>query len=166
MDTQPMDVLLIEDNPDDAELTMHALARSQIACSVHVASDGEMALRLLNDHAPDTAHSPAHLPRVILLDLKLPRLSGLDVLAMLKSDPALSSIPVVILTSSREERDVVEGYRLGANSFVVKPVDYHEFISVIAGVGAYWTSLNQPLPSTLPAATTAPPGAAASDRTP
>ncbi len=129
-----IEVLLIEDNASDVELTLRALQKRNLANRVVVARDGVEALELLQ--------RPAPLPKVVLLDLKLPKLNGLEVLRRLKSDERTKRIPVVVLTSSHEEPDIEESYRLGVNSYIVKPVDFESFASAVAEVGLYWLFLN------------------------
>jgi len=132
-------ILLVEDNPDDVALTLRALERNNITNEVVLAEDGERALALLFDE---------HLhPALILLDLKLPKVDGLEVLERLRADPATHVVPTVILTSSREEEDVVSGYELGANSYIRKPVDFAQFVDVVRQVGLYWLLLNEPVPA-------------------
>ncbi len=133
-----VEILLVEDNPDDLELTLRALRKHHIANSVHVARDGAEALDYLFTECP-----AGRCPKVILLDLKLPKVDGLDVLRRIKGDPRLRSLPVVILTSSREERDLVESYNLGANSYIVKPVDFAQFTESVQQLGLYWMLLNE-----------------------
>ncbi len=129
-----IEVLLVEDNASDIELTLRALQKRNLANRVVVARDGVEALELLG--------RPAPLPKVVLLDLKLPKLNGLEVLRRLKSNERTKRIPVVVLTSSHEEPDVEESYRLGVNSYIVKPVDFESFASAVAEVGLYWLLLN------------------------
>ena len=131
-----IEVLLVEDNASDVELTLRALQKRNLANRVVVARDGVEALQILEHPAP--------LPKVVLLDLKLPKLNGLEVLRRLKSDDRTKRIPVVVLTSSHEEPDVEESYRLGVNSYIVKPVDFESFASAVAEVGLYWLLLNRP----------------------
>ena len=131
-----IEVLLVEDNPSDVELTLRALQKRNLANRVVVARDGVEALQLL-----ERAEAP---PKVVLLDLKLPKLNGLEVLRRMKSDDRTKRIPVVVLTSSHEEPDVEESYRLGVNSYIVKPVDFESFASAVAEVGLYWLLLNHP----------------------
>jgi len=131
-----IEVLLVEDNASDVELTLRALQKRNLANRVVVARDGVEALELLQ--------RPAPLPKVVLLDLKLPKLNGLEVLRRLKSNERTKRIPVVVLTSSHEEPDVEESYRLGVNSYIVKPVDFESFASAVAEVGLYWLLLNRP----------------------
>ncbi len=137
-------ILLVEDNPDDVELTRHALERNNIRNALVVAPDGVVALRLLfgDGAAPDT---PVLEPQVMLLDLKLPLVDGLEVLRRVRDDPRTRFLPVVVLTSSSEERDLVESYRLGANSYVRKPVDFTAFVEAARELGLYWLLLNEPI---------------------
>jgi len=132
------DVLLVEDNPDDVELTLRALKRARLVNPVRVARDGAEALELL---LGDGARLK---PRVVLLDLKLPRVNGLEVLERIRGAEATRKLPVVVLTSSREEPDIRRAYELGANSFVVKPVEFEKFVAAVGEVGLYWLALNQP----------------------
>ena len=133
-----VEILLVEDNPDDIELTLRALTRHNLANRVHVARDGAEALDfLLGDP------SNATVPKVILLDLKLPKVDGLEVLRRIKESDRTKTIPVVVLTSSREEPDIVKSYRLGANSYIVKPVDFEAFVRAVADLGLYWLLLNE-----------------------
>jgi CheY-like chemotaxis protein len=138
-------ILLVEDNPRDLELTLAALARCQLANEIVIARDGVEALDYVyarGEHAQREAGDPA----VILLDLKLPKVDGLEVLAKVKGDPTRRQIPVVMLTSSREERDLVRSYELGVNAFVVKPVDFGAFFDAIQELGMFWAILNEPPP--------------------
>jgi len=138
-------ILLVEDNPNDVELTMEALSENNIANAVDVASDGEEALDYLYCKGKFSSRPPDN-PGVILLDLKLPKINGLEVLGKIRSDARLKLIPVVILTSSREESDLVESYRLGVNAYVVKPVDFNEFVKAIRTLGLFWAIINEPPP--------------------
>ena len=138
-----VDILLVEDNPTDRELALRALRKHQLADSIQVVQDGAEALDFLFATGVYANRRKANRPRVVLLDLKLPKVDGLEVLQRLRADPLLRTIPVVMLTSSREERDLVESYRLGANSFVVKPVDFDQFTDTVQRVGGYWLQLNQ-----------------------
>lgn len=145
--TDRSEILLVEDNPDDVELTIHALRREKLANDITVVRDGEEALDFIfcrGPHANRSFHSP---PRLVLLDLKLPKVEGLDVLRAIKSDPRTQPIPVVIMTSSREERDLVESYRLGVNAYVQKPVDFEQFRGIVKELGLFWLVINQPPPS-------------------
>lgn len=130
-----MDILLVEDNPDDVELTLHALKDHPVAGNIQVARDGQEALDLLAARVEP--------PRVVFLDLKLPKIDGLDVLRRIKSNPATQKIPVVILTSSNQDSDIDKSYRLGANSYIVKPVDFERFSQSVKQLGDYWLTLNQ-----------------------
>lgn len=138
----PTDLLLVEDNPDDLELTLRALRKADLRRRVEVARDGAEALDWLFGDGPGAAAGA--LPRVILLDLKLPRIDGLEVLRRIKADARTRSIPVVVLTSSKEQRDVVESYRLGVNSYIVKPVSFDRFMAVVRELGLYWLTHNEP----------------------
>ena len=138
-------ILLVEDNPRDLELTMTALERCQLANEVVVTRDGAEALDYLYVRG-DYSGRDVGEPAVVLLDLKLPKVDGLEVLAQIKADKQLRQIPVVMLTSSKEERDVVRSYELGVNAFVVKPVDFQEFFKAIQDLGMFWAILNEPPP--------------------
>lgn len=141
-------ILLVEDDKRDLELTLVALERSQLANDVVIARDGAQALEYLRregDHADRSEGNPA----VILLDLKLPKVNGLEVLEAVRGNPALRSIPVVMLTSSQEESDVVKSYDLGVNAYVVKPVEFNQFVAAIADLGIFWAVLNEPPPGSL-----------------
>jgi CheY-like chemotaxis protein len=137
-------ILLVEDNPRDVELTMAALAKCQLANEIVLARDGAEALDLLLGQG--ASDNRALVPAVVLLDLKLPKVDGLEVLERIKSDPRRRHIPVVMLTSSREERDLVRSYDLGVNAFVVKPVDFGGFVEAIQDLGMFWAVLNEPVP--------------------
>ncbi|MGH7700085.1 MAG: response regulator [Gemmatimonadales bacterium] len=130
-----VEILLVEDNPSDVELTMRALSKHNLANRVHVVRDGAEAVDYLRDMAR---------PKVVLLDLKLPKVSGLEVLKQIKGDDRTKTLPVVVLTSSSEEPDIAEAYRLGANSYIVKPVDFEDFVRAVSDAGLYWLLLNQP----------------------
>jgi CheY-like chemotaxis protein len=138
-------ILLVEDSPNDLELTLAALEQSQLANEVIIARDGAEALDFLFRRG---THRDRHSldPAVVLLDLKLPKVDGLEVLAQVKGDPALRAMPIVMLTSSREESDLVRSYQLGVNAFVVKPVDFGEFFAAIRDLGVFWAVLNEPPP--------------------
>jgi two-component system response regulator len=140
-------ILLVEDNPDDVELTARAFARSRIANQLDVVTDGEEALEYLFGTGRHAGRDAAILPEVVLLDLKLPRLEGLEVLRRLRADARTRRLPVVILTSSNEEQDIVRGYDLGANSFVRKPVDFTQFTAAAHHLGLYWLLLNEAPPT-------------------
>jgi CheY-like chemotaxis protein len=138
-------ILLVEDNPHDLELTLIALSKSQLANEVVIARDGAEALDYLQRRG-QYAERPVGNPAVVLLDLKLPKVDGLEVLKEIRSTPALRSQPVVMLTSSKEEQDLVRSYELGVNAYVVKPVDFSEFLRAIADLGIFWAVLNEPPP--------------------
>jgi CheY-like chemotaxis protein len=138
-------ILLVEDSPKDLELTLAALQKCQLANEIMVARDGEEAIDYLYSTGAH-AERPDGDPAVVLLDLKLPKIDGLEVLDRIKSDPALRHIPVVMLTSSREEQDLVRSYELGVNAFVVKPVEFTEFFKAIEDLGVFWAILNEPPP--------------------
>jgi len=140
-------ILLVEDNPDDEELTLLALKKSNILNEVIVARDGVEALDYLFATGKYADRAPSHVPQLILLDLKLPKLDGLEVLKRLRANPRTKLIPVVVLTSSSEEEDMLASYRTGANSYVRKPVDFHRFADAIKQVGMYWLLLNEVPPS-------------------
>ncbi len=138
-------ILLVEDNPLDLELCLNALEKSKLANEVIIARDGEEAADYLfrkGQYADRVAGNPA----VVLLDLKLPKIDGLELLAMIRKTPGMDHLPVVLLTSSREERDVINGYQLGVNAFVVKPVAFSEFIKAVQDLGVFWGVLNEPPP--------------------
>jgi two-component system response regulator len=139
-----VEILLVEDNPQDLELALRALRKANFSNRIQVARDGAEALEFIFCEGPHSARKIEDVPKVILLDLKLPKVDGLEVLKKLKGDPRTSSIPVVILTSSREQRDVVESYRLGVNSYIVKPVNFEGFANAVRELGMYWLLLNQP----------------------
>jgi two-component system response regulator len=138
-----IDVLLVEDNPDDAEFTLRALRKANVALRVAVAEDGVAALDFLFRSGTYAARSPGTPPRVVLLDLKLPKIDGLEVLRRAKSDPRTRAIPLVVLTSSSERRDIREAYLRGANSYIVKPVEYAELITRLGDLVRYWLQLNR-----------------------
>ena len=139
-------ILLVEDNPDDAELTRLALEESHLANEMIIVRDGQEALDWLYCQGPHGERDPCRLPSLVLLDLKLPKISGLEVLQRIRSDPRTRRLPVVILTSSREEQDLMRSYDLGANSYIRKPVDYTQFLEAIRQLGIYWMVLNEPPP--------------------
>jgi len=140
-------ILLVEDNPNDAELTLEALAEHNLANDVVQVKDGAEALDYLFHRGKYADCQDGDLA-VILLDLKLPKVDGLEVLRVIKSDKKLKFIPVVVLTSSREEQDLIESYRLGVNAYVVKPVNFYEFMGAVRELGAFWAIVNEPPPST------------------
>lgn len=138
-------ILLVEDNPHDLELTLIALERSQLANDVVIARDGAEALDYLLSEGTYGSRQAGN-PTVVLLDLKLPKVDGLEVLKVIRETPGLKSIPVVMLTSSKEEQDLLRSYELGVNAYVVKPVDFGEFVRAIADLGIFWAVLNEPPP--------------------
>src|SRR3989442_4897636 len=141
-------ILLVEDDPKDVELTLTALEEYNLANEVVVASDGEQALDYLYCRGPFMRRAREN-PAVLLLDLKLPKINGLEVLQQIKSDEDLKLIPVVVLTSSHEEKDMVASYKLGVNAYVVKPVDFHEFVNAIKELGIFWAVINEPPPGSV-----------------
>jgi two-component system response regulator len=140
------EILLVEDDPRDAKLTIRELEKQAPNLRVSLARDGEEALDFLFCQGAFSDRSPRHPPRVVLLDLKLPKIDGLQVLRELKMRPETQAIPVVILTSSKEDRDRIDGYKLGVNSYIQKPVDFEQFREAVRAVGLYWLALNQPPP--------------------
>jgi two-component system response regulator len=142
MSDERVDILLVEDNPNDVKLTLNAFAIANLANSVHVARDGVEALEYLFGAEQNTDQKIPDRPKLILLDLKLPRLNGHEVLKRIKSDPRTSGIPVVVLTSSSEERDVMRTYEVGANSYIIKPVDFEQFTESVRDIGKYWLVIN------------------------
>jgi CheY-like chemotaxis protein len=142
-------ILLVEDSSHDVELTLAALEENRLANEVVVARDGEEALDYLHRRGIFKLRSEGH-PAVVLLDLKLPKIDGLEVLKRIKTDESLRAVPVVMLTSSREEQDLVRSYNLGVNAYVVKPVDFHEFVDSLKELGLFWAVINQPPPGSIP----------------
>lgn len=138
------EILLVEDDPRDAELTLHALKRCGLAHRVEHVSDGAAALEFVSSLAQVPKSQPAHLPKVILLDLRLHKMGGLHVLRQLKSDELTKSIPIIALTSSRMAIEIVESYKLGVNSYVIKPTDPSQFEEVVSAIGHYWLAINEP----------------------
>ena len=141
------DILLVEDNQDDEELTLRALSRNNITNHVQVVRDGQEALDWLEATGPHAGRDPEEVPALILLDLKLPKIDGLEVLRRLRANPRTALVPVVILTSSKEDRDRASGYQSGANSYVQKPVDFTQFVDAVRQLGMYWLLLNEPPPN-------------------
>jgi two-component system response regulator len=139
-------ILLVEDDPDDVELTLRAFRRNNIADNVIVVRDGVEALDYLFAAAERAGRDRAALPHLVLLDLKLPRLDGLQVLERIRAHPSTKLLPIVILTSSTEPRDLLRGYSLGANSYIRKPVNFQQFVEALHHIGSYWLSMNQPPP--------------------
>jgi two-component system response regulator len=145
MNSNQLDILLVEDNQDDMDLALHALRRDKLANDIFVVRDGEEALDFLFCRGGFAQRSFEHPPKLVLLDLKLPKVDGLEVLKQLKSDPRTRTIPVVIMTSSKEERDMVAGYNLGVNSYIQKPVDFDQFRETVKTIGLYWLVINLPV---------------------
>jgi CheY-like chemotaxis protein len=144
MTINEVEILLVEDNPNDVELTLRALKKRNLANKVHVVKDGAEALEFIFGTGTYAERNINQIPKVILLDLKLPKVDGLEVLRIVKSDERTKIIPVVVLTSSKEESDLVESYRLGANSYITKPVDFDKFAQTVSEMGLYWLLVNQP----------------------
>jgi two-component system, response regulator len=140
---QNVELLLVEDNPSDAELTIRALRKHHLVNNLVHVKDGAEALDFIYCRGEFANRAGLALPKLIILDLKLPKVDGLEVLKILKDDDVMKAIPVVIMTSSREERDLIEGYRLGVNSYVVKPVEFENFVKAVADLGLYWMLLNE-----------------------
>lgn len=141
-------ILMVEDDPKDVELTLTALEDYNLANEVVVARDGEQALDYLYQRGEFKSRANGN-PAVMLLDLKLPKVDGLEVLKQIKSDKNLAMIPIVVLTSSKEEKDMVTSYKLGVNAYVVKPVDFHEFVNAIKELGVFWAVINEPPPGSI-----------------
>ncbi len=144
MNSNEVDILLVDDSQEDVDLTLHALRTENLANRVFIARDGEEALEFLFCMGPHVQRSFDHPPKLVLLDLKLPKVDGMQVLKQVKDDPRTKIIPVVLMTSSREERDLVRGYNLGANSYLQKPVDFDEFRKMVKLLGLYWLVTNRP----------------------
>jgi two-component system response regulator len=143
---QLVEILLVEDNPTDAELALHALQRQKLVNRIHLVRDGAEALDFLFCTGAYADRPIDRSPKVVLLDLKLPLIDGIEVLRRMKEDPRTRTIPVVVLTSSHEDRDIVESYQAGVNSYIVKPVDFEQFTEAVRQLGLYWAVLNQPPP--------------------
>lgn len=143
MSGEPVEILLVEDRPEDAELTLRALRKNNFANRVHWVKDGEQALEFLFGTGAYGARDGAAPPRLVLLDIKMPKVDGIEVLRRLKQQERTRAIPVVVMTSSNEERDVVETYRLGVNSYIVKPVSFEAFLETVAKIGMYWVLTNR-----------------------
>jgi len=141
---QPVEILLVEDNLDDAKLTLRALNKHNLANKVYHVKDGEEALDFLFGRKDYQKIAPNDMPKVVFLDLKLPKVSGLEVLKAMKEDESTKVIPVVVLTSSKEDQDLITSYKLGVNSYIVKPVDFEKFVSTVSQLGLYWLLLNEP----------------------
>src|SRR3990172_2784768 len=142
-DISEVEILLVEDNPNDAELGLRALKKHNLTNSIHLVKDGAEALDFIFGTGAYVGRKIGNKPKVIFLDLKLPKVDGLEVLRKVKSDERTRTIPIVVLTSSHEERDLVESYKLGVNSYIVKPVDFDKFIQAVAQLGMYWMLLNK-----------------------
>jgi len=138
-----IEILLVEDNPHDVEMTLRALKKQNLANKVHVVRDGAEALDYLFADEIYANRDINQFPKLVLLDLKLPKVDGLEVLRQVKSDERTKTIPVVVLTSSREEQDMIESYKLGVNSYIVKPVDFDKFLDAVGELGLYWLLLNE-----------------------
>ena len=141
-DLKEVEILLVEDNAEDAEMTLRALRRNNLANKVHWVKDGEEALDYMFGRAGYAGREPG-LPRLVMLDLKMPKVDGIEVLRALKADATTRSVPVVVMTSSNEERDVVASYQLGVNSYIVKPVQFESFLETVAKIGLYWVLTNR-----------------------
>jgi two-component system response regulator len=144
-DYSAIEILIVEDNPRDAELTLRALKKNNLANNILVAEDGAEALDFFFCRGKYETRSFSNPPKVVLLDLKLPKVSGLEVLKIVKGDKRTSHIPIVVVTSSKQEPDMKEAYALGVNSYVVKPVDFDQFINAMSSLGLYWLLVNEPL---------------------
>jgi CheY-like chemotaxis protein len=154
MNTEGIEILLVDDSEGDVELTLHALRKNAMVNRIHVARDGEEALNFLFSREPFLENAAEALPQLILLDLKLPKVDGLTVLRTLKGDPRTRAIPVIIMTSSKEEKDLISGYNLGVNSYIQKPVDFDRFCETVRILGLYWMLVNQMPPRQALAAAT------------
>ena len=141
-----IEILIADDNPSDVELTVHALRKAKLANKIQIVEDGEQALDFLFCRGKFDGRSFTHPPRVILLDLKMPKVDGIEVLRALPGDPRTRAIPVVVLTSSKEQRDVVESYNLGVNAYIQKPVEFEPFRSCVEKIGMFWLVVNEPPP--------------------
>lgn len=141
--TQSVEILLVEDNPNDVELTLRAFKKHNLSNRIQICRDGAEALDYMFGEGEFAGRNVENAPRVVLLDLKLPKVNGLEVLQRIKADPRTQKVPVVVLTSSKEERDLVDSYRLGVNSYIVKPVNFEQFTEAVQKVGLYWLLLNQ-----------------------
>ncbi len=146
MSPDAIEILFVEDNPADVELTLRSMRQDHVANRIHVARDGEEALDFLFRRGAYANRRGDHLPKLVLLDLKLPKVDGLEVLRQIREDSRTRTLPVVILTSSKEERDLVNGYELGANSYIQKPVDFDQFKETVRQLGLYWLVINEPPP--------------------
>lgn len=147
MDERTVEILLVEDDPNDVKLALHAFKRHRVANHVHVVRDGAEALEFLFCTDRYAGRRPGNGPKLVLLDLKLPLVDGLEVLRQVKADPRTHMLPIVMMTSSREESDLVASYQSGVNSYIVKPVDFEQFDEVVRQLGCYWLLINQPPPA-------------------
>jgi two-component system response regulator len=147
MEPNQIEVLLVEDNPHEAELTIRSLKKHNLANKLLHIDDGEEALEFIFSRGRYASDKPTFAPKLVLLDLKLPKVDGLEILKQIKADERTRTIPVAILTSSKEERDIIESYKLGVNSYIVKPVNFESFTKAVAELGLYWVILNQNSPS-------------------
>ncbi len=138
-----VEILIVEDNPNDAEMAMRALKRNNLTNKVYIVNDGEEALDFILSRGKYSIRKKCVRPRMVLLDLKLPKIDGLEVLKEIKGNPETRIIPVIILTSSKQEKDLVESYNLGVNSYIVKPVEFEKFVDAVNELGMYWLLLNQ-----------------------
>jgi two-component system, response regulator len=143
-ETNAVEILIVEDTPEDLELTLRALRKAKLSNRIQVAHDGAEAIEFIFAEGLYAGRKIEDAPKLILLDLKLPKIDGIEVLRRIKSDPRTKAIPVTVLTSSKEQKDVVESYRLGVNSYIVKPVNFDRFASAVQELGMYWLLLNQP----------------------
>ena len=143
-DMNIVEILLVEDSPEDVEITLRAFNKQKLSNKIHVAEDGEEALEYIFATGAYKERNMNHQPKVIFLDLKLPKVNGLEVLRRIREDDRTNSIPVVVLTSSQEEKDIVESYKLGVNSYITKPVDFQNFLDTVSELGLYWLLLNTP----------------------
>ena len=142
-EAEPVELLLVEDNPADAEMTLRALRRNNLANKVHWVKDGEEALEFMFRTGPYAGRDPVAVPKLVMLDIKMPKVDGIEVLRRIKANEETRTVPVVVMTSSNEERDVVESYRLGVNSYIVKPVQFESFLETVAKIGLYWVITNR-----------------------
>ena len=140
---QQVEILLAEDSPTDGEMTLRALRKHNLVNKVHWVKDGAEALEFMFCSGAYAQRDPGHAPKLVLLDIKMPKVDGIEVLRRLKDDPSTRTIPVVVMTSSNEERDVMESYRLGVNSYIVKPVEFDSFMETVAKIGMYWVLINR-----------------------
>ncbi|MGC9943615.1 MAG: response regulator [Verrucomicrobiota bacterium] len=143
-EVQEIEILLVEDDQNDLDMALRALRKANLANRIHIARDGEEALEFIFCVGPHAKRSIQNGPRIILLDLKLPRIDGMEVLKRVKGDSRTKVIPVVVLTSSKEQKDVIESYQLGVNSYIVKPVNFESFAAAVQELGMYWLLLNEP----------------------